>query len=76
MNRCKNCGVEIDWLCSEDGSYVPVEPEPVFVVEGEGTERFISEEEGVLTGRQAGFEEATPELPVAFIPHRCRKTGD
>lgn len=71
MSRCKNCGREIGWLCMEEGPYIPVDPEPVLVIEGEGDERFYSEEEGVLTGRRAAFEEECPELPVAFVRHRC-----
>lgn len=71
MSRCKNCGREIDWLCTAEGYYIPVDPEPVFVIEGEGSERFYSEEEGVLVGRQARFEEESSELPVAFVRHRC-----
>lgn len=71
MSRCKNCGREIDWLCTAEGYYIPVDPEPVFVIEGEGSERFYSEEEGVLVGRQASFEEESVELPVAFVRHRC-----
>lgn len=51
--------------------YIPVDPEPVLVIEGEGDERFYSEEEGVLVGRQARFEEESAELPVAFVRHRC-----
>lgn len=72
MSRCKNCGAEIDWLCTAEGKYIPVEPEPVFVIEGEGEERFYTEEdEGVLIGRQAAFEEASMDLPVAFVRHQC-----
>lgn len=73
MSRCKNCGQEIDWMCTAEGKYVPVEPEPVFVIEGEGEERFYTEEkDGVLVGRQAKFEEASMDLPVAFVRHQCR----
>lgn len=75
MSVCKRCGREIDWLCTENGRYIPVEPEPVFVIEGEGKERFYSEEEGVLIGRRATFEEASMELPVAFVCHKCRERG-
>lgn len=71
MSVCRFCGAEIDWMPTEDGHFVPVDPEPVLVVEGEGDRLFYSEEEGVLKGRQAEFEEESPELPVAFVRHRC-----
>ena len=57
MSHCKDCGAEIDWMHTEEGRYIPVDPEPVFVIEGDGDERFYAEEEGVLTGRPAMPEE-------------------
>ena len=55
MSHCKSCGREIDWMRTEEGRYIPVDPEPEFVIEGEGDEHFYTEEEGVLTGRLADF---------------------
>lgn len=74
MSVCKDCGREIDWMQTEEGRYIPVDPEPVFVVEGEGAERFCTEEEGVLTGRQARPEEVQTReekinTPLGFVPH-------
>ena len=53
MSVCKDCGAEIDWVRTDSGRYIPVDLEPVFVIEGEGTERFYDEELGELTGRPA-----------------------
>ena len=36
-----------------DGGYIPVDLEPVFVIEGDGQDKFYAEEEGELTGRAA-----------------------
>lgn len=79
MSVCRDCGAEIDWVHSTDGSYIPVDPEPVFVIEGEGQNKFYAEEEGELTGRAAGpgeiqtFEQKI-KTTVAFVPHwrTCR----
>ena len=57
MSVCKDCGREIDWMQTAKGRYIPVDPEPVFVIEGDGSECFYTEEEGVLTGRMATPEE-------------------
>ena len=57
MSACRDCGAEIDWVRTEEGRYIPVDPEPVFVIEGEGDERFYDEELGVITGRPARPEE-------------------
>lgn len=57
MTFCKNCGQEIDWIRTENGKYIPVDPNPVFIIEGEGTYRFYTDEEGVIIGRLAREEE-------------------
>ena len=83
MSICRNCGAEIDWMRKPDGGYIPVDPEPVFVIEGEGAEQFYTEEEGVLTGRPARPEEvqtreAKINTPLGFVPHwrTCPCRGD
>ena len=57
---------------------MPVDPEPVFVVEGGGNERFVTDEGEVITGRVARPEEENPALPVGFVPHwkTCPNAGD
>lgn len=79
MNMCKNCGAEIYWMLPDEGRCVPVDTEPVFVIEGEGIERFYTEEEGVLVGRRARAEEVRTReqkinTPQGFPPHwrTCR----
>ncbi len=80
MSVCWNCGAEIDWVCKPDGGYIPVDLEPVFVIEGDGQDKFYAEEEGELTGRVAEPGEIQTleqkiNTPVAFVPHwrTCRK---
>ncbi len=80
MDYCKNCGAEIDWVRRPDGRYIPVDLEPVFVIEGEGQDRFYDEEEGELIGRAArpGELQALEQkmnTPLGFVPHwrTCRE---
>lgn len=80
MSICRECGAEIDWMRKQDGGYIPVNLEPVFVIEGEGQDKFYSEEEGELIGREARPGEIQTleqkiDTPVAFVPHwrTCRK---
>ena len=40
MSVCKDCGREIDWMQTAEGRYIPVDPEPEFVIEGDGDENF------------------------------------
>ena len=58
-----------------EGKPVPVDPDPVFVIEDSGPEAFLDDMDAddmdaAITGRQAGPEEERQDLPVAFIPHR------
>ena len=41
MARCKFCGQEIDWITSMEGKQVPVDPDPVFVIEDGSPEAFL-----------------------------------
>lgn len=84
MSVCKDCGREIDWMQTAEGRYIPVDPEPEFVIEGDGDEYFYTEEEGVFTGRLARPEEVqTKEQKinalVGYVPHwrtcRARRKG-
>lgn len=70
MARCKFCGQEIDWITSLEGKRVPVDPDPVFVIEGDGPEAFLDDMGATITGRPAGPEEESQDLPVAFVLHR------
>lgn len=74
MSYCKSCGAEIDWMRTEEGRYIPVDPEPVFVIENDGQERFYDEELGELIGRQAKPEEVRTgeqkmSAALGFVPH-------
>lgn len=70
MARCKFCGQVIDWITSLEGKQVPVDPDPVFVIEDGGPDTFLDDMGATITGRQAGPEEERQDLPVAFVPHR------
>lgn len=70
MNCCKFCGQEIDWIAIAAARPVPVDPDPVFVIEGDGLEEFVDDMGAAITGRQARRSEERPDLPVAFVPHR------
>jgi len=51
------------------GRYIPFDPDPVFVIEGDGKDRFVTEDGEVFIGRVARPEEEDCNLPVAFVPH-------
>ncbi len=69
MSICKFCGTEIDWIQTKDGQYIPINFDPVFVIEDGGRERFIEDTGTEIIGRLARPEEENCNLPVAFVPH-------
>lgn len=78
MSNCRGCGAPIDWIRTTSGRNMPVNPEPVFVIEGGGRDSFVTDEGEVITGRIARPEEERRDLPVAFVPHwgTCPNAGD
>lgn len=70
MSLCRGCGASIEWIRTTAGRSMPVDPEPVFIVEEDGgRERFITDEGEVVAGRRALPEEEGPACAVGFVPH-------
>lgn len=69
MSICKGCGAPLEWIKTTAGRSMPVDPAPVFVIEGPGPDCFITDEGEVIRGRAARPEEESHDLPVAFVPH-------
>ncbi len=78
MSLCRGCGAAIEWVKTPAGKYMPVDKEPVLVVEGEGKNSFVTDEGEIIRGRRATAEEESQDLPVAFVPHwaTCPKSRD
>ena len=53
MSVCKGCGRQIDWIRTAAGKLMPIDPEPVVVIEGDGKDLFFTDEGGTLKGREA-----------------------
>lgn len=77
MRTCRACGAMIDWVRTPSGKYMPIDPDPVFVIEGEGQDRFVTDEGQVIRGQPARLEERKLDTPVAFVPHwkTCKGAG-
>lgn len=52
MGKCRGCGAEINWVRMRSGRVIPVDPEPVFVVEGSGKDVIVTEDGGIANGVQ------------------------
>lgn len=77
MSYCKGCGQPIDWVRTHAGKNMPIDPEPVYIITGEGRDKFVTDEGEVLSGRLAKPKEISAGTPVAFIPHwaTCPEAG-
>ena len=69
MAMCRGCGAQIEWIKTTAGKSMPVDPEPVFVVTGEGKYHFVTDAGEVITGRKARPDEGGTSQEVAFVPH-------
>lgn len=69
MSICKGCGAPLEWIRTAAGRSMPIDPEPVFIIEGEGNDRFITDEGEVITGRRALLDEEGLSCEVAFVPY-------
>lgn len=68
MSTCRGCGQPIEWIRTAAGRFMPIDPEPVFIIE-EGRDSFITDEGEIVRGRRALPHEESREFPVAFVPH-------
>lgn len=77
MSTCKACGALIDWVQTPEGKWIPLDPEPVFVIEGGGMDRFVTDEGQVITGRLVRPRESRLDTLAAFVPHwkTCMRAG-
>lgn len=77
MSTCWRCGTLIDWVQTPDGNWVPLDPDPVLIIENGGTDRFFTDEGREIIGRRARLEERSIRTPAAFVPHwkTCVGTG-
>lgn len=78
MAKCKGCGAPMEWITTKAGKHIPVDPEPVQVIEGDGRDTFVTDEGDIITGRIAEPDEMTMDLPVGFVPHwkTCPNAAD
>lgn len=44
MSVCKGCRRQIDWIRTAAGKSMPIDPDPVFVIEGDGKDLFFTDE--------------------------------
>ena len=59
MSLCRGCGSQIEWIKTTAGRNMPVDPEPVFVIEGDGRDRFVTDDgAGIPAGRLAELRES------------------
>lgn len=86
MSLCRGCGAPIEWIKTQAGKYMPVDQEPVVVILGAGTDKFITDEGQTIQGKALkdgdtvirGRGSAKTTDTVAFVPHwaTCPRSRD
>ena len=78
LSICKGCGAQIKWIRTIGGKKMPVDPEAAFVIPCGGSERFVTDEGAVISGRLARLDEIGGRTPLAYIPHwkTCPNAAD
>jgi hypothetical protein len=51
------------------GRSMPIDGEPVYIIGGDGQEKFVTDEGEIVVGRLAKPEEINKETELAFVPH-------
>lgn len=70
MSTCRGCGSNIKWIRMRSGKAMPVDPEPVFVEDGDSLV-FVTDDGDTITGRPVDQKSAEnrENLMVGFVPH-------
>lgn len=68
MRVCGGCGAQIDFIQMKSGSFMPVDPDPVFIIEGNLRDTFITDEGETIKGQMIS-DSKIPFCDVAFVPH-------
>lgn len=75
MSKCKYCGAWIDWITTQAGRSMPVEPRPVVIRTDRGTDNFITPDGRTVRGERALVRVEGFGNIAAYVPHWawCRK---
>ena len=69
MRKCNQCGAWIDFVTTQAGRHMPVEPRPVFVRTDRGTDSFITREGKLVRGERALPRVEGFGIIAAYVPH-------
>ena len=53
-SRCRGCGAEVIWIRTGMGKKMPVDPEPVWVLQETGGDSYVMPDGSLVTGRRIG----------------------
>ena len=81
MSKCRGCGAEINWIkMYGTKKSMPVNPEPVRVLYGEGKEKFVRQDGVIIQGRKIGdaFDDQNAQIYEAYESHfaTCPQAND
>ncbi len=76
MKKCNHCGAWIDFVTTQAGRHMPVEPRPVIIRTDRGTETFITRDGKMVRGERALPRVEKFGLIAAYTPHWAKCGGE
>lgn len=75
MKKCNQCGAWIDFVTTQAGRHMPVEPRPVVIMPNRGTDTFITPDGKMIRGQRSLVRVEGFGNIAAYVPHWawCRK---
>lgn len=69
MAKCKGCGEEIKFIRMSSGRVIPVNPSPVYIVEGSGREIVVTQDGTIANGILSPDGRVPPGKRAGWVSH-------
>jgi hypothetical protein len=69
MSKCRGCGAEISWVRTRGGKMIPVNPRPVYIVDGTGRDIVVTQDGSVANGIISPDGKVPPGKRAGWITH-------
>lgn len=68
MSKCRGCGADIRWIKTKAGKLIPVNPDPTYLVDGNGTDIIVTED-GLIANGTICPVPVSPGHRVGWVSH-------
>ena len=77
MSKCRGCGAEINWIRMRGGRLMPVNPEPVYIVDNAGPVIVVTDDGCIANGIPCQSGRVPPGKRAGHVSHfsTCPQAG-